>query len=127
MRTGTNGHLRSRQLERWAAGEMSTRAKLYLPKYYFAPSAHLPRYTFPKSVFAPVPIFPTVHSSEVPNYNRPTAYFTRINFPNVLICHGAHLTSAQLLICPKCPSTTPLEAATANIATQSSQRIGLRM
>ena len=40
---------------------------------------------------------------------------------------GAHLTGAQLLICPKCPSTTPLEAATTNITTQSGQRIGLRI
>ena len=62
-------------------------------------------------------IFPTVHSSEMPNCLFHQNQYTRC----------AHLTGAQLLICPKCPSTAPLEVATANIITQSGLRMGLRI
>ena len=71
------------------------------------------------------PNCPFVRSAQLP-YG-PAAYFTRIILLQLPIRDGAHFTSAQLLICPKCPSPTPLEAATANITTQSCQRIGLRI
>ena len=108
MRTGTNRHLRLRQLERWAPWEMSTRAKIsrllrlinnYLLKYLFAPSAHLPRCAFPKSSFAPVPIFLTVHSSELPNclFHQnpftPSAHSLRYPFDQ---CSTAHLPQVPI-------------------------------
>ena len=58
------------------------------------------------------------------NYHFGTGMNTSLNM--LISSHGAHLTGAQLLICPKCPSTTPIEAASTNITTQSGQRIGLR-
>ena len=87
-------HLRLRQLERWAPGEMSTRAKIST----YANAQVL--------ICADVP-FSRVHLLRWPFFPQsirlkcPIANFTRINLPQVPIRHCAHFTSAQLLICPK--------------------------
>ena len=91
MKDETNGHLHLRQLERWAPGEMSTRAKI---------STNLPlvhRCAFAKSSFATVPIFPTVHSFEVPIALWPNCLFHQNQFA-VNFCKSIY---------PKCQSIYP--------------------
>ena len=137
MLLGQMGTVANENWDKWAftltaigeigTWEMSTMAKIstWANKSLFAqvlicpkcPDAHFPRVHLLRCPFSQLSI----------RLKCPTAYFTRINLSQVPTRHGAHLTRAQLLICPKCPSTTPLEAATANILTQSGQRVGVRI